>query len=307
MELIQHIIFEDQPKTIKFSPDGSRFLAFSRNRIVSYTVEGTPEAAPIEPLIVFDADYLNDEQIVVATIIPERKHVLAIYDIATGQLATAVDTEYILFLSVDQYRGRLFAGEVSGEVDGDTIAVYDLALDRQDGFTTKCSATALAVSHSGGKLAAAGVYFEVWHVAAAPKQVSERCPQDDDCTGTPCEANCAAITPDGRYAAAGFDGARGICAVMDAASGKIMGWYGPRGDEINYYAAQGVALAPDGQFVAVALAGSATVPVYRVADGTIAYKYDVPDCTAVAFSPRGDVLALGSAAGITLWRFDPAI
>jgi WD40 repeat protein len=306
MELIRRVEFEAARK-IQFSREGSHLLVMSRDKIVSYDLDGTPEGAPIEPLIVFDAAYLSDTQIVVATAIPDRQYILAIYDIATQRMISSVKTDYILGVCVDQNRGRIFAASTNFETE---YFIYDSNLKLQSQFKNDCMAFRIAISESGDRLAMGAIGFQVWDITGTPKRVSEDYPKEnEDCTGTPCEANSIDITPDGRFAVAGFHGARGVCAVIESESGKVIGWYGPRGDEMDFYAARAVALSPDGKYVAVSFGGERTrvdptVPIFNVSDGTIYRRYDVQFCGSAKFSPKGDILALGDANSVTLWRFE---
>jgi WD40 repeat protein len=306
MKLLQRIDLEYSPGQFKFSHDGTRFLANNGEQIISYNINGTPEGLPIQPIAVFDAAYVNDEQIVAVVLSPEREFGLVIYDIKTRHLVSKISIDRsIRSICVDQQRGRIFAGQVSGLAEDD-ILIYDLILNQLSEFRLPYLHMPfnLIISHSGDKLATAGVGLGVWDVSDTPKLIVEDWLTEDNCTGTPCEANSIDITPDGRYAVAGFHGAEGIFSVMNTDTGKNMGWYGPRGNEINFYATTGIAISPDGKYVANSLEGSPVIRIYNVADRTVVYKHDPQEYGYFTFLPTANVLAIGGENSITLWELE---
>lgn len=305
MQPIRRITFEHESGRIKFSHDGSRFLVFNRDKIASYTIDGKLEGKPFEPLIVFDAAYLNGTHVVAAILSQERQYCLTIYNLKTRQIFAEIalnsDQEVFRSVCVDQQRGRIFAAKSSYR-----LACYDLSLNQQNEFQIPYTYMPfnLAISHSGDKLGTGAESFGLWDVSISLKLISEECPKESDCLGTPCEVGSADITPDGRYAVAGFHGAQGICAVIDGESGKVLRWYGPRGDEIEYYATRAVTLSPDGKYVIAALDGAPTFKVYNVSDGTVYQKYEPQEYGDVVFSPKGDMIAVGGENSVTLWPFE---
>ncbi len=312
MQPILRITFEHASGRIRFSHDGSRFLVFNRNTIASYTIDGKLEGKPFEPLIVLDAAYINDELVVTTILSHEREGCLVSYNIKTQQIiaetAVGIREAGTRSVCVDQQRGRIFAGTIDGDdsSSGGYIEIYTLLLQKLREFKTPYLHMPfdLAISHSGDKLAAGGVAFGLWDVSDEPKLISEECPKESDCTGTPCEVNSVNSTPDGRYAVAGFHGAQGICAVIDGESGKVLRWYGPTGDEINYYHTRAVTLSPDGKYVIAALDDAPTFNVYNVSDGTVYRKYEPHEYGDVVFSPKGDMIAVGGENSVTLWPFE---
>lgn len=186
------------------------------------------------------------------------------------------------------------------------IGIYNVLLQKQSEFRVPewYAPFDMALSHSGNKLGIAGILFGLWDVSDEPKLISEECPKESDCTGTPCEVNSVNITPDGRYAVTGVHGARGICAVIDGESGKVLRWYGPTGDEINFYHTRAVTLSSDGKYVIAVLDDAPTFNVYKVSDGTIYQKYEPHEYGDVVFSPKGDMIAVGGENSVTLWPFE---
>jgi WD40 repeat protein len=306
MELIRRIELEDAPGKIKFSRDGSRFLVITQERITSCTIEGTIETKPIETIVVFDAAYINNERIIASTLSQERQFELAIFDIKSGSIISRIHVGDSRIYSVcfDPIRQRIHTGKLD-DFAGE-ISTYDLTLTLQSEFKTLdlYMPFDMAISHFGDKLAIAGVLVGVWDISGKPRLISEECLQESDCTGTPCEVNSLDMTPDGRYVVAGFHGAKGLCAVIDTESGKVIGWYGPRGDEINYYATSALAIAPKGDYVAVAIRGSPKIALYKVEDGSLFLRHDSHEYGDIAFSPTANILAIGGEKSVSLYRFD---
>jgi WD40 repeat protein len=302
MEPIRRIEFEHDTGIMRFSQDGSRLLAISQDKIVSYNADGTAEGAAIAPLVVFDADYVNEEQIVVAGMSIERQYGIAVYALRSQSVISEVSTGYVRSVCVDHQRGCIFAGKLD---EPNIIHVYDLALNPLSEFETPDLHMPLrmALSHSGDKLAVAGVAFGLWDVSGEARLISEECPREIDCTGTPCEVNSCDITPGGHYAVAGLHGAKGVCVVLDGESGNVIKWIGPEWDFLTSPDTVDVAISPDGKYVAVAESPGKTVKVYRVSDGTVSRQYNVASCYFVAFLPTNDLLVLGSGNSISFWSF----
>ncbi|MBZ0283699.1 MAG: hypothetical protein K8L97_23380 [Anaerolineae bacterium] len=310
MQPIRRITFEHESGRIKFSYDGSRFLVFNRDKIASYTIDGKAEGTPFETLGIFDAAYVNDEQVVATIISHEREGCLVTYNIKTQQIISetvvGIRGGGTRSVCVDQQRGRIFAGTFDDESMGGYIGIYNLSLQKLGEFKTPYLHLPfnLAISHSGNKLAVGGAGFGLWDVSSEPKLISEDCPKEDDCTGTPCEVNSLSLTPDGRYAVVGFHGAKGECAVFDGESGKIIGWYGSAWDFMTPHETWLVAISPDGKYVAVGLTGRTDIKIYKVADATISHRYEPQEYGDVVFSPKGDMIAVGGENSVTLWPFE---
>jgi WD40 repeat protein len=304
MEIIRRIELGQEPGKFKFSRDGSRLLVMGRDYLASYDLNGIAMGAPIQTLVVFDAAYVNNEQIVTVGFADSREFCLTVYDIKTQRVLSQLVVDDTRAVCVDQHE-RIFTGRLNGANGGGYISVFDAGLTLQNQFETPYlyMPFQVGVSHSGEKLIAAGVAFGIWDISTEPKLISEPCPLESDCTGTPCEVNSGDITPDGRFAVAGFHGAKGTFAVLDGSSGKIIDWYGPQGDEWEYYAVSVLSISPDGKYVAVALDGSSKIKFYRVSDGSVAEVYDSDEYGYFAFSPLGNVFAVGDETSITLLRF----
>lgn len=65
----------------------------------------------------------------------------------------------------------------------------------------------------------------------------------------------------------------------------------------------GLAMTPDGKYVASASIDNPTVQVWEVATGKEAYALH-PACSCLAFSPDGKLIALGSYPKIVLWNLE---
>jgi WD40 repeat protein len=301
VKLIRRIEFENPPIQIRFSRDGERLWANTRDEFCEINLR-MPDEIRVKPtLFAVDMAFLDAERIVIANL--SRPRTLLIYNTKQQRIISQVYTDDVRSVCVDYHHQRIFVGTLETN-DGDEyiVGIYDWAGHPQKRFKVRSMPFCMELSHSGDKLAIASVYFEVWDVFAQPKGVYTD-QLEGDCTGTPCEANSVDITPDGHYAVAGFHGGKGLCVVVDTTSDSVIRWLGPEGDEMNYYAANDVAISPDGKYVAVAAANFKTVPVYRVSDGTVVYKYPVSACGTVAFSPKGDILAMSDANSIFVWEF----
>lgn len=302
MELIRRFSITTEHTTgnptgrVKFSRDGSRLLAMNRYQVASYNINGTIEGKAIVAIPVFDAAYISHRHVVISTTNPESECQLVICDLQTQRRLISLETGQILSVCVDYERRRIYAGQVGGDV-----IVYDFSLNEQSRFQVQGMAMGLTLSHSGDKLAMEGVFFELWDIAGTPQRISEECPVRDDCTGTPCEANSVDMTPDGRYVVGGFHGAQGLFALMDGESGKILRWYGPRGDEMNFYATQGIAISSNGKYVAHGQAETELIRILRLDDGSVVDRIYPDEPCDVAFSPVGNMLALAGESTIRLY------
>ncbi|MEP7284687.1 MAG: hypothetical protein ABI947_02830 [Chloroflexota bacterium] len=309
MKLVRQINFDHQPLKIKFSRDGSHLLAASRQQIVSCLIAQTSEEVRIEAGFVLDVAFLSDEEIVAAiwTANPlETRKTLAIFDIKTQHITSAVITGDVRSVCVHPQRKRIFAGRISEYGTYGYIGVYDFALNQQNEFKTEYIAFEMAISYSDDKLAIANGsgLLELWNISTDWEQIATGYDPENDCTGNPCEVCAVDITPDGRYAVVGLYGGKNACFVIDGGSGDIVGWYGPQSDGDETFIQMGrVAISPDGSYVAIAPTYATTVCVYRVSDGTISHEYEIDHCEALAFSPIGDILAIGGEKSVTLWSF----
>lgn len=113
-----------------------------------------------------------------------------------------------------------------------------------------------------------------------------------------------AYAPDGALVAAGH--ADGVVRLWRAADGALLHTLAPEGD---YSRAAGLALAPDGQWLAVAGAQVGfdhVVRIWRTSDGAVQGELALASSSAdsVAISADGRLLAAGGADGVRLW--DPA-
>jgi WD40 repeat protein len=108
-------------------------------------------------------------------------------------------------------------------------------------------------------------------------------------------SNAVAFSPDGKQVAIG---GVGPATLIDAATARIIGYYGPHGGETH-----AVAFSPDGRYLAIGRDDS-TIQVWNVATGTSAYTYSGHnnDIFTLAWSPNGKRIASGDAAGsIQVW------
>jgi WD40 repeat protein len=109
---------------------------------------------------------------------------------------------------------------------------------------------------------------------------------------TPSGVRAMGASPDGRMIAS-FDAAGTVNLIETTAYGRT-NTLAPGIGGVN-----GIALSPDGRVVA--LAGSGVV-VWDIAGKKPRTKLLANEpCTAVAFSPDGHVLAIATAAGVSLW------
>lgn len=110
-----------------------------------------------------------------------------------------------------------------------------------------------------------------------------------------------AYAPDGALVAAGH--ADGVVRLWRAADGALLHTLAPEGD---YSRAAGLALAPDGQWLAVAGAQVGfdhVVRIWRTSDGAVQGELALASSSAdsVAISADGRLLAAGGADGVRLW------
>lgn len=298
MRKIKSIELDFTPVKLTFAQDGKHFLVLGEDRIISLNVDGIQDGVTIEALRVMDADYIDNTHLVVLMISNEGFQ-MAVIELTTGRIIASITDNNIRSICADPTHQRIFAGHMQ-----DGIAIYDLSLHRvaQYELPRFHMPLSLSISQRGDRLVVAGLYFCLWDITSEPRLISKECPEEDDCTGTPCEVTSGTVTPDGRFAAAGFHGAKGVCAVMDGITGQIHRWYGPKGDETNYYETAALALSPDGQYVAVRLNGSTKLQFFNVVGGTTAFVHDVNRAGCITFSPIANVLAVCCENSITLWQ-----
>ncbi|HLX58106.1 MAG TPA: WD40 repeat domain-containing protein [Ktedonobacteraceae bacterium] len=113
--------------------------------------------------------------------------------------------------------------------------------------------------------------------------------------GEPAALNAVAFSPNGKYLAIG---GAGQAILLDAATAKIVGNYGPQGGQAN-----AVAFSPDGKYLAVGR-DNLTVQVLDVAAQTSVYTYTghIDGVFTVAWSPDGKRIASGGADGtVQVW------
>jgi WD40 repeat protein len=303
MKQLQQIACEDPVRRLKFSHDGSYFLAVSLYDVISYPLDGKLENQQMTAVGILEASYINRTTIVVSRMLPEQQHALILYDLQTGREIANVMTNDVRSLCVDPQRGRILAGSLNEDGMGGYLDCYDFTLHRQSRSKTNQSLFDMAISHLGKDLAAAGWFFELWDLTNDPIPRIQEYPPDGDCTGYLCEVCAVDLTPDGRYALGGIYGAKAACFIVETATGNITGWYGPDGSK-TYLEVNAAAISPDGKFVAVAFDNRATVDVYRVSDNTIFHQFEARDCRTIAFSPQGNVLAFADVKSISLWEFE---
>lgn len=227
MKPIQVIDFEHQPWRIKFSQDGSKVLMASRHEAICYSIVELSTTFRIKPLVLFDLEFLDDQQIVVAARIAsdskESQTTLAIYDLVTPSVTSAVYDGNVRSVCVDSKRKRIFAARLSDEGLASIIGIYDYELQRQSEFQIDDFAFEMALDDLGHNLAITGCIFCEWDVSSTPKPIVMRLPEDKDCVGYLCETTSVDITPDGRYAVASLYGGIGACFVVDGTTGNTIG------------------------------------------------------------------------------------
>lgn len=304
MRLLQQIATKQVPLKAKFSPDGAHLLvATVPEPELIYCSISSSRVIRIElGFDICDMAFLTDHLIVLNIMFDDfRDNVLAIYDLTTQQIVSKTAEGGITSVAVDYPRRRIFAGRL----DDDSwpyghIITFDFSLNLQSEFFIPDMPFEIEIADSGDKLAVVGIGFNVWDVTDTPKRISQDHPIEKiECGHSPvCEACSVAITPDGKYAAAGFYGAKGTFLVIDARSGNVIGWYGSETSE-----SKTVAISPDGDFVIVVGLNVPTAKVYRLSDAAITYEFAAQKCRTIAFSPIGDVVALGSGNSIMLYEF----
>jgi eukaryotic-like serine/threonine-protein kinase len=107
--------------------------------------------------------------------------------------------------------------------------------------------------------------------------------------------NTVAWSPSGNYVAIG---GAGDAIILDATTGKILGYYGHHGGSAN-----SIAWSPDGVYLAIGR-DDTTVQVWNVATTTNVYTYTghSADVFTVAWSPDGKRIASGSSDGfVQVW------
>ncbi|MEL6148946.1 MAG: hypothetical protein AAFR56_04915, partial [Chloroflexota bacterium] len=126
-----------------------------------------------------------------------------------------------------------------------------------------------------------------------------------DCTGNPCEPGPIDMTPDGKLIVAGMLGGKGDCFLVDGYTGELIRWLGVGTHDRRVWDASSVSITPDGEYVAVADHDHPKeVRIYRVRDDVLVKTMKVPYRPIVKFAPRGNVLAIGTWRGVTLYEFN---
>jgi eukaryotic-like serine/threonine-protein kinase len=113
--------------------------------------------------------------------------------------------------------------------------------------------------------------------------------------GAPVASNAVAWSPGGKDVAIGGPGP---AILIDAATARVLGYYGPNGGS-----AHAVAFSPNGQYLAVGRDDS-TVEVWDVASVKNVYTYfgQTTDVFTLAWSPDGQRIASGSGDGtVQIW------
>ncbi|MEL6408506.1 MAG: hypothetical protein AAFR81_29330, partial [Chloroflexota bacterium] len=289
---------------IKFSDDGAMLLIYHvNNGIRVYHTKGAVSQL-IKPLVIFDADFVNQEQLVVSAVIPsphaqKPQLGIVIYDIGSGEIVAEDYPGDVRGVCVDKQNRRIFAGLL----DGYSFIIYDWKLNRLS--TTQIPELYmpldLSVSQSGERLAIGGIFVGIWDVSSDPKFIKGQFPSEGDCTGTPCEVNAMAMTPDGSYVAASIHGAKGSCFVLDGKTGELIRWFGPEWDFMTSPDPGPVSISHDGRYIAVC--EPPHIKLYNTADGTVFQKLKVKSREPFTFLPVGNTIAIGNGASIDFWKY----
>lgn len=303
MELIQRIPFEDQPRKIRFSQNGARIAMMSRFELVIYSIPDYSEIKRLEMELPYDVGFIGPTQIVLSMRDGNRESKLVIYDLEKEQIIAETPTEGFRSVCVDPQQDRVFSGDAFGTDIGGVIYVYDRHLNQQYELQSGADAWELDICDSGQTLVVGGIYFELWDTTSFPKRILYNYPPPESCVGIPCEVNGVDVTPDGHYVMGSIYNSIGACFLMDVKSRELAGWYGPRPHELGYtIEPRAAALSPDGKYIAVSY--HKVVGIYTIPSNSVVKEIQISNCETLAFSPNGNILAIGGNDSVTLWRFD---
>ena len=148
----------------------------------------------------------------------------------------------------------------------------------------------MAWSPDGTRIASGGNdgTVQIWNAASGKTLVNYSVKY---AKGAPLAWNSVAWSPDGKTLAIGSNGP---VALLDAATGKVLNYYGSPGGTVH-----DVAFSPDGQYLAIG-SSQDSVQVWNVATVKNVYTYTntTTDVYAIAWSPDGKRIASGSSDGL---------